>query len=74
MIVSIHDASTDKRTIAKLSWKPCPFCGGQEISVCQTPSYSAISCRELANCRFEFYRSGTIESANAAWNDRAETP
>jgi len=73
MIVLIHDASTDKRTIQTLQWKPCPFCDGHQIHICSTGSYVAIACRETKTCGFEIYRSGTVESVNERWNRRVRT-
>lgn len=73
MLVLVHDASTDKKSIANATWKPCPFCSGTEIGICSTGSYVAVQCKALAQCGFEFYKSGSVETVNQRWNQRSQT-
>lgn len=73
MIISVHDASNDKKSITKLQWKPCPFCAGEHLGICATASYVALVCKETKNCGFEIYRSGNVETVNKLWNRRTRS-
>lgn len=70
MTITIHDCSTAKKLIQKLTWKPCPFCGCEHLRICATPSYVALKCDDIAACGFEIYKCATVERTNEIWNRR----
>lgn len=54
--------------------KPCPFCGGQDVSIAWTRCTDEIQWHNgrCNDCKFDAAAKDTEAEAIAAWNTRAE--
>ena len=50
-------------------FKPCPFCGSEDVEICQIHELYAVFCY---SCHAKSCECSTVEKAVEAWNRRAK--
>ena len=71
--IAYHEQKQAQETPNRAELKPCPFCGGKELSEAQHKQYG-MSLRytiKCLKCMGEMTRT-TKQKAENAWNRRAE--
>ena len=64
---------TDPKPAGAMELKPCPFCGGEEISDLRSGTHRIIKCIS-ADCRVNPHVRDLPEYAAPRWNTRAPLP